>query len=145
MWANQYEIEKTFMGRLSHNGDLLDEINTFCIQNDIKTGWVSVIGAVKTVKLGYYKQTEKEYVFLNDICADKPFEIINCTGNISLKDGKPFAHLHIVVSDREGKCTGGHLMPGTIIFAGEFIIQKFKGNDLIRGADSETGLPLWVK
>ena len=51
--------------------------------------------------------------------------------------------MHIVLSDEEGKAVGGHVMPGTIIFAGEFIIHSYKGNELIRSLDEQTGLPLW--
>ena len=131
------------MGRLSYDGDLAEEINNFCSKNDIKTGWVSVIGALKTVRLGFYDQDRQEYVFLDDIHSDKPFEISSCSGNISIKDGKPFAHIHIVASTRDGKCYGGHVMPGTKIYAGEFMIQVFAGEELIRGVDEITGLPLW--
>ena len=38
---------------------------------------------------------------------------------------------------------GGHLAPGTIVFACELIIEAFDGQELNRGMDRETGLPLW--
>lgn len=144
MWANKYSIKNTYMGKCSFDADLLEQMNTFCQQNKITTGSVSLIGAVKNIRLGYYKQDEKQYVTLDEDLSDKgPFEIVNCSGNISIKDEKPFCHLHIVVSDKEGKCFGGHLMPGVKIFATEFIIQEFEGEELIRGIDEDTELPLW--
>jgi len=147
MWANSYEIEKIFMGKLSYEGDLLEEINSFCANNNIRTGQISVIGAVKTIKLGYFDQNIKKYIFLDHdgLYSEKPFEISSCSGNVSIKDENPFAHIHIVVSDREGRCFGGHVMPGTKIFAGEFIIHSFKGTELIRSLDEKTQLPLWKK
>lgn len=146
MWANKYAIKEIFMGKGDFEADLLGQINEFCKQNNIKSGMINAIGAVQNIKLGYYKQDVKQYVTLDENLSDKgPFEIVNCTGNVSLKEGEPFCHIHIIVSDREGKCFGGHLMPGVKIFALEFIIHSFEGVELHRGIDEITKLPLWVK
>ncbi|MDD3012272.1 MAG: DNA-binding protein [Candidatus Gastranaerophilales bacterium] len=156
MLSKQYEIEKIIMGRLSYDADLLEELTNFCNKNNIKTGWISVIGAVKNIKLGFYDQKMHQYVYPSDedfVKSDfkkqnpelPDYEISSCMGNISIRDGKSFLHLHVVVSDRNGRCFGGHLMPGTIIYAGEFTIQVFKGEELVRGIDNETNLPLWVE
>jgi predicted DNA-binding protein with PD1-like motif len=155
MLTKNYEIERVVIGKLSHDADLLVELTDFCNANNIKTAWVSVIGAIKNIKLGFYDQNKLQYEYLDqdDIYGDKaykniaakPFEISSCTGNVSIKDNKSFLHLHIVVSDSEGKCFGGHLMPGTKIFAGEFIIHVLKGDELVRELDTETNLQLWQK
>jgi uncharacterized protein len=145
MIIKNYEIKNVYMGRLSCESDLLEEINKIINEKNIKIGSVSLIGAINGLKIGYYKQDEKQYVYLDDIYSDKPFEIVSCNGNISLKDGKPFAHIHIVASDRQGRCYGGHLMTGTKVFACEFIIHEFSGEDLVRGIDKITKLPLWVE
>ncbi len=145
IWANKYEITKAYIGRLPHSSDLLEEINNFCAQNNVKKGVINIIGAVKQAKLGYYIQDKQEYIIINEEKLNSGLEIVSCTGNISIKDAKPFAHLHIIVSDRESCTYGGHLMPGTIVYAGEFIIQEFAGEDLVRSIDKTTGLPLWKK
>ena len=74
---------------------------------------------------------------------NKKLEIASCMGNISLKDSEIMVHAHIVLADWEGKAFGGHLMPGTKIFAAEFQIQEYVGTELHRGKDEKTGLPLW--
>ena len=38
---------------------------------------------------------------------------------------------------------GGHLAPGTTVFAAEYVIQAFDGPEFCRGFDEVTGLPLW--
>lgn len=144
MIIKNYESKNIYMGRLSHNSDLLEEINSIINEKNIRVGSVSIIGAIYGLKIGFFKQDEKKYVYLDDIYSDKPFEIASCNGNISIKDGKPFAHLHIVASDRQGKCYGGHLMNGTKVFACEFIIHEFAGEELVRGIDEVTKLPLWL-
>lgn len=146
MWASKYSVKEIFMGRGDYDADLLEQINDFVKENNIRSGMVNAIGAVKNLRLGYYKQDKKKYVEHDENLSDKgPFEIINCNGNISIKDGEPICHLHIVASDREGKCFGGHLLPGVKIFALEFIIHSFEGKELHRGIDDVTKLPLWVK
>jgi uncharacterized protein len=139
-----YEVTptRTFMGGLDHNADLLESLTKICIINGIKLGRVEAIGAVKKAALGYYDQDKKEYSYF---VIDRHLEIINLVGNISLKEGKPFVHAHITLADKEGKSYGGHLIPGTIIFACEAIVQAFDGPEFKRELEPVTGLPLWAK
>ncbi|HNV23772.1 MAG TPA: DUF296 domain-containing protein, partial [Candidatus Omnitrophota bacterium] len=89
-----------------------------------------------------YKQQEQQYV--ECVSLEKKLEIVSCLGNISLKENKPFVHAHITLADLKGQCYGGHLMPGTIIFAAEYYIKELTGLELQRGLDQETGLSLWI-
>lgn len=140
MWANRYEYKGVYIGRLCHDSDLLESINKYCDQNNIRVGYVSVLGALKKANLGFYDQQERKYY---NIPVDKNLEIVNCYGNISVKDDEPFAHIHLVVSDNTGKTYAGHTMPGCIVFAGEIYIHQVQGQDLKRKYDEVTGLPLW--
>lgn len=145
MLVRSFEQGRTFAGRLDFKSDLLESINKICLEHNIKSGFVNLIGAVSTLKLGYFMQDTQKYVYLDEISDNHPLEICNCSGNISLKEGKPFAHLHVVASGKNGKCFGGHLMPGTTIYAAEFYIQELLGEDFVRELDQETKLPLWRK
>ncbi len=132
---------RSFLGRFESGDDLLSALTDFCKQNQIKMGVFNLIGAVQKAKMGYYNQEMKEYVDCIDL--EKKLEISACMGNISLKDNEIIVHAHITLSDYEGKTYGGHLRPGTIIFAAEFFIQELSGEQLIREKDEKTGLPLW--
>ena len=129
-----------YMGRLMHEGDLLEEIANFCLKEGIRLGWIEGLGAVKKARLAYYDQTVKEYRFFE---LDKQLEITNLVGNISIKEGNPMVHAHVTLGDNKGKCYGGHVAPGTIIFACEIFIQELKGPEFVRDYDETTGLPLW--
>lgn len=137
-----YEVKptKTFMGRLEHDADLLEEITKFCVENNIRSGRVEALGALKNARLGFYNQSTFEYEYHE---FNEPLEITNLIGNISVKDGAPMVHAHVTLSDDEGKAFGGHLSPGTTIFACEIIIQVFDGPEFTRGFDQQTRLPLW--
>lgn len=133
---------RSFLGRFEYGDDLLSVLTDFCNQNKISMGVFNLIGAVQKARMGFYKQEKKEYV--DCINLDKKLEISACMGNISLKDNEIMVHAHISLSDYAGKTYGGHLRPGTIIFAAEFYIQELIGDQLVRGKDEKTGLPLWT-
>ena len=128
------------MGKLKLGDDLLGAISVICRENNISLGRVEAIGAVEKATLGYYDQKRKEYDFFT---LDSSHEITSLTGNVSLRDGVPMVHAHVTLSDEKGNVKGGHLAPGTIVFACEVIIEAFEGPDFNRGLDKDTGLPLW--
>lgn len=145
MIVREFKTGRIIAGSLDYESDLLENINKICVNNNIRGGFINIIGAIFSLKVGYFKQDTKEYIYLDNIKPDHPLEIASCSGNISIKEGKPFAHLHIIGTDRDGNCSGGHLMPGTKIYAAEFHIQEILGEDLIREIDPTTKLPLWKK
>lgn len=136
----KYGTGTVVMGRLDHGADLLEEITEICRKEGIRMGRVAAIGAVSGARLGFYNQETREYRFFS---IDQPLEILNLAGNISIKDGEPMVHAHVVLGDKDGKAFGGHLAPGTTVFACECIIGVLEGPVLERKLDSETGLPLW--
>ena len=133
--------KELFMGKLSYGCDLLEELTSTCQKENIRLGRIEALGAVQKAHLGFYDQKTREYRFFT---LPQPLEITKLIGNISLKDGNPFVHAHVTLADEEGKAFGGHLAPGTVVFACEFIIESFDGPVLERGFDEETGLPLWT-
>ncbi|EGD51146.1 protein of unknown function DUF296 [Thermoanaerobacter ethanolicus JW 200] len=133
-------IERRFMGKFPYGKDLLEEINKVITSENIRSGEVRIIGAVSKAVFGYYDAQSKNYIYISK---DEHMEILNATGNISVKDGKPFAHVHITLADKNGNAFGGHLMEGTIIFAAEFVITDYGDNNLERVYDETTGLQLW--
>ena len=129
------------MGKLSHGADLLEEITDLCRREDIRLGRLEALGAVQRARLGFYDQQARLYQFLE---IDRPLEITNLVGNVSLKDGNPFVHAHVTLADKAGNVFGGHLAPGTVVFACEFILESFEGPVFERNFDETTGLPLWT-
>jgi uncharacterized protein len=131
---------RTFMGRLDHDADLLGALSQVCRREKIQLGRVEAIGAVKKATLWYYNQEAKAY---QTFTIDRHLEILNLVGNISMKQGEPFVHAHVTLADDAGRAFGGHLIPGTPIFACEAIIQAYDGPLFNRKVEPVTGLPLW--
>ena len=137
---NKTQQKQIFMGKLDYGSDLLEGLAAICQKEDIYLGRVEAIGAVQKARLAYYDQKEREYCFFK---IDKHLEIASLLGNISIRDGKPMVHAHSTLADKDGHAYGGHLAPGTIVFACEFVITAYDGPEFVRDYDEETGLPLW--
>lgn len=129
-----------YMGRLACGADLLEELTKICKDYFLECGRIEAIGAVRKARIGYYDQAEREYLY-NDF--DQAMEIVKLSGNISMKDGEPMVHAHIALADSRGRTFGGHLAPGTVVFACECIVEGFEGPGFERVYDDETGLSLW--
>jgi hypothetical protein len=127
------------VARLDHGTDIIGQITDLAVETEIKTGFLSVIGALSRAELGYYDQVSQKY---GKIQIDGPVELVSCLGNVSLRDGLPFVHAHAALSDRAGRVCGGHLNSGTV-FAAELYMQELLGLNLVRVPDSITGLNLW--
>ena len=137
----QIQPSKLFMGRLTFGADLLEEITAVCVEKNIRLGRLEAIGAVQRARLAYYDQKAREYRFFT---LDQPLEIAKLSGNISIKEGQPMVHAHLTLADGAGNAFGGHLAPGTVIFACELIIESYEGPVFERKPDPETDLPLWT-
>lgn len=138
--CSEFKTGRRFLGSLPHNEDLIKSIENFAVETSINTATFSAIGAVSSVTTGSYDQKQQVYVTAKET---GHFEILTCTGNISLKDKKPMVHAHIVLCDEKGKTFGGHLFSETIIFAGEIELVELTGKPFERAYDSTTGLMLW--
>ncbi len=138
--CSAFEKGRCVLGTLPYGKDFVKTIEDFCVQESIQTGVFSVIGAVMSVTLGSYDQNQQVYVTYNK---EEPLEIVHCTGNISLKDGRVAVHAHAVLADINGQTIGGHLFSETPVYAGEIYIQELLGKPLKREYDDTTGLSLW--
>lgn len=139
-----YTPAGVYMGRIDYGQDILESLELFCREHSITTAWVNLMGALSAATLSYYNQQTRQYVARP---FEGEFEILNGTGNISLKDNAPFGHVHLTLSGTDFNCIGGHLVKGTTkVFACEFILFVLDGPaPLIRMAnDEQTGLALWV-
>lgn len=133
---------EVLMGRLQRGDDLLEALTAVVTREGVRLGRVEALGAVEKARIGYYDQAGFAYRYLE---FDHDLEILALVGNVSLRDGQPMVHAHVTLGDAEGRAFGGHLAPGTRVFACEFAVEVLEGGELHRGHDEATGLPLWTR
>ncbi len=131
---------RAFVGSLPTGSDLMAEIEAFCADRSVKAAWVSVVGAVTHAAYAYYDQETKGYL---ELSSATHHEISGFTGNISMRDGRPFLHAHATFSNRDGAAVAGHLLKGCVVWVAEVTIREMTGVELERTLDQETGLALW--
>ena len=122
---------------IEKNEKVMDTLTRFCKDQTISNGKISGIGAVKEIEIGAYDTIGKEYIRKQfpDV-----WELVSYEGNVTLKDGDPFVHGHIVLSDHDMKTIGGHLFEMSVAAVGEFFLRKFD-NDAYREINEDVGLP----
>ena len=125
-----------FIIHVQQNEKIMSNLTQFCKDHKINNGQISGIGAIKGIKLGAYVLENKKYAIkhFNEI-----WELTSFQANIQLKDGEPFIHAHITISDHEMDVKGGHLFEATVAGVGEFVLKKI--NTLgYRKMDTNIGL-----
>lgn len=126
--------------RIERGEEILECLQTVCAQERITLGSVSGLGAVGEVILGVFNRERFVYeqqTFTGDL------EIAACGGSVSTMDGKPYLHLHMVVSNvTNGICQGGHLSRGVVSLTGEFLLHRINGK-VDRTYSPEVGLNLF--
>jgi predicted DNA-binding protein with PD1-like motif len=134
---------RTIIGRVARGESLRGAFRRIVDEHDLRTAWVSAIGAFEHIDFTEYNQVERRYEGAHRF---ERCELLSMQGNLSLREGEPFWHLHATVSLREdGRdlTYGGHV-GDAVVFALEFRIECFDEIALRREDDSATGLQLWA-
>ena len=121
---------KIFPIRLKPEQDLKASLKTFVEQNNIQSGFIlTTVGSLKQATLRFASQDETQ-VF------EERFEIVSLVGTLSTHG----LHLHISLSDKNGKTIGGHLVDGCIIYTtAEIIVGTTENFTFLRTVDTVTG------
>lgn len=108
---------QAFTFRLKSGQDLFNAIEAVVAERNIEAGCVlSAVGSLTHAALRWAnRECYSEY--------DGYFEIVSMTGTVSVHG----SHLHISISDGDGKTIGGHLVPGCKIYTtAEMVLAIFE-------------------
>ena len=132
------KIEDKIVFRLEMGEGLMESTQRIATAENVKLASINGIGACSKIEMGYIDLSIKEYVF-------KTFkgnlEILQATGNITLKDGEPFPHIHISVANEDCKAFGGHLNEAIISATFEGVMQ-IMDHQINREFNEDLGLAL---
>lgn len=123
---------------LEKGENVIESLTRFCQQENIQNGHFHAIGAVEYVSCGYYALDEKKYHFTQ---YDQLLEVVSATGNIMLKDGAPYVHLHAVFTDTYNNAFGGHVEEMRVGVTLEVMLTPLDSS-FTREQDEEIGLSL---
>ena len=126
--------QQTYIVSLAPDDEILASLNQFVKDQQIKSGYIIGIGAVKSARLGHYSVKSKRYT---ERKIKKPMELVNLTGIITT--GK--VHLHATLGTQMFQTFSGHLAGAVISAACEIIIVETK-EEVKRKKDETVGLEL---
>lgn len=118
------KIDGALYIRIDKGEEIVSKIKDACENHRIKSGLISGLGSVTKAELGLYDLENKEYLKKE---FQGIYEIASMNGNISRMDGKPYLHIHAVLSDSECRTYGGHFAMGIVGATCEIVIIPLKG------------------
>lgn len=110
--------------RLDPGDEILASLKQICAHEGVTLGAVQGIGAVNRTVLGLFDPTAKQY---HANTFEENLEIVSLTGNVTAMDGEVYLHLHMAVSDLQGRVFGGHLSEAMVSVTAEIIITRVEG------------------
>ena len=124
---------------LRRGEDLLEGLNAAVRELGIEAATLQVIGGLEEGVVGYFDPEGAEYLPIRtghvEICAG--------LGNVSIRDGEPFIHLHLALSGRDGAAVGGHAMEGCRAYVVEAYFRKLDGPAPVRREVEGLSLKVW--
>ena len=132
------QTERGYTIRLDRGEEIVATLGRFLAEQRISAGALTAIGAVDQAELGLFSMRDRQYWRRR---FDGEYEIVALTGNVTVMDGKPFCHLHILLSDEDYKVIGGHLFEARVGVTCEIDLAVY-GRELRRSRDETTTLNL---
>ncbi len=107
-------------------------LDTFAREHDLSASSFKAIGALSSVKLGWYNPETRLYETAVEL--DEQLELVSLIGDIGKLDGVPVVHAHMVIGRRDGSTAAGHLLhaivhPTTELFLTEYPTGLVKKHD----------------
>ena len=116
-------VDNTVVLRLDPGDEIAESILTVAKNEHITAGAVQGIGAVDDLAVGVFDLAEKAY---RQFHFTGNREINALAGNLSVKDGAPYLHLHITCTAGDGTVVGGHLFRGVVSLTAEIFITALQ-------------------
>jgi hypothetical protein len=118
--------------------EFIEGLTRFATEKVLSVSQISAIGAFSELTLGYFDRDLKDY---KKIIINEQVEALSLLGDITIENGKPKVHAHVIVGKSDGTAHGGHVMKALVWPTLEVIVTE-SPQYLIRKRDPDTGLTL---
>ena len=141
--AAEGKLGRVIVLRLKPGMDLLDGIQAACERYQIRNGVIlSAIGSLGRVRYCDVEALPEKkcgYGYGRVLELDDTIELTGAGGVIcSDAEGNINLHVHICMSDKNGKAYGGHLVQGTtVLMTADIVLGEIEGVSMLREYDPE--------
>lgn len=143
MSAAQGRLGRVVVIRLAPGDDLFDGMQAACERYGIRCGVViSAIGSLACVRYCDVEPLPDKkcgYGYGRVLALDETIELTGASGVICHDaEGHINLHVHICMSDKNGRAYGGHLVQGTrVLMTSDIVLGEIEGVDMLREYDPE--------
>jgi predicted DNA-binding protein with PD1-like motif len=129
---------RTFALILDSGEEAMTGIAAFATEQRLSATHFTAIGAFSRATVAYFDWSTKHY---RRIPIDEQVEVLSLAGDVTLENGTPKVHAHVVVSKADATAHGGHLVEGHVRPTLEVMLTEAPSH-LHRRFDAESGLTL---
>ncbi len=140
MKSKQIDTQPRMFALIFQRGDEINQgLTTFAKENTLADASFKAIGALQSVKLGWFNPETKKYQ--TSVELTEQVELLSLIGDVAQKDGDPIVHAHLVVGRSDGTTAGGHLLNAVVRPTCEVFLMEAPAH-LSKALDPESGLVL---
>jgi hypothetical protein len=131
--------QRTFAVIFDEGDEVVAELTDFAARQNITAARFSAIGAFSDATVRYFDWSSRTY---QPIHINEQVEVLVLSGDLAIKpDGKPKAHIHVVLGKSDASAHGGDLGQAHVRPTLELILNESPAY-LRRRHDARTGLSL---
>jgi predicted DNA-binding protein with PD1-like motif len=118
--------------------EIMAGLTAFAKEHHLEASDFTALGALSCALLGFFEVERKDY---RKIPVDEQTEVLTLVGNVTLSEGEPKVHAHVVLGLADGTTRGGHLLEGHVRPTLELVLTE-SPVQLRRRFDADVGLAL---
>ena len=118
--------------------EIIAGLTDFAREHVLEASDFTALGAFSSALLGFFEVERKDY---RKIPVDEQTEVLTLIGNVTIAEGEPKVHAHVVLGLADGTTRGGHLLEGHVRPTLELVLTE-SPVQLRRRFDPDVGLAL---
>jgi predicted DNA-binding protein with PD1-like motif len=129
---------RTFVIVLATDDEAVKSLTTFAVNERLAASHFTAIGAFSRAVVAYFDWSAKQY---RHISIDEQVEVLSLIGDVTIEDGKPKIHAHVVLGKADATAHGGHLIEASVRPTLEIVVTETP-RPLHRRFDPASGIAL---
>lgn len=129
---------RTFALVFDIGDEVVAELTAFAKHEGLTGSHFTGIGAFSDVVVGYFDWSSKSY---DRISLAEQVEVLSFAGDVTIENGEPKVHAHVVIGKRDATAHGGHLLEAHVRPTLEIILVETPAH-LRRAYDTKSKLAL---
>lgn len=113
---------RTFRVNFSTGDELMSGMNEFAEKNNLKVSEVRGLGGISSAVVAVYDPEKGAFRRFN---IDQKGELVSLEGEITMRNGKPIFHAHVVFALLDGTVAGGHLVEAHINPVANLFVNEY--------------------